>query len=89
MTAPQPPGAPQFERDPYPKMIIAVIVVTVLLFFVVMGLVVYDLATRAQEEPVDTTAPFIPEDNPPPGAPMPENAPVTPRESPPVPDTGG
>lgn len=39
---------PRAERDPYPKMIIVLIAVTLLLFLLVAGVMVYDFAARGR-----------------------------------------
>lgn len=39
---------PQTERDPYPKMIIVLIAVTLVLFLLVAGVMVYDFVNRGR-----------------------------------------
>ena len=44
-----PHGSPSFEQDPYPKMIIVVIVIAIALFMLIAGVMAYDFVSRANK----------------------------------------
>lgn len=62
-------SSPRSERDPYPKMIIAVIAITLLLFLLVAGVMAYDFIARGRT-PSALPASAITDDEPPASRPV-------------------
>lgn len=65
MSQPQ-PDPPHFEQDPFPRMIIVVVVIAIALFFVIAGIMAYDFISRASDARVapvhmDEAAPPAPD----------------------------